>query len=342
MSDEQYRGDSPLKKAARAYFWQRVAVEIGDWFDHRDLKFLVLCSREGGDISTLKALGVNPSRVVAVDVDANALDQAASKFPTATFFHGDVKEAAFAYRGQCCAAFLDFCGPVGVRMTEAVFRVATRALVRGGVIGFGAMRGREKADGKAMIRTAEEIEADSFDLEVRNKNDEIIKRAMASNRIINTTTQGKEPPPIERATALWLKVAHKARSFEWEPAPLGGFTYHSRGVGNCGVPMMYSLARKASVGWTHQVKPDVLQAFFERRAWVDLNAAPGLTEEETLRQEVLNCYAANSLEYTSLLFNVPSSTIVAWKAVANRKPNTFPFQAPANVQTMMRKLLHGT
>lgn len=142
VSPGGYKGDSPAKKYVRYKFWTSVAKKQIHRF--RDGKHLVLASWEAGDVSVLKALGVRPENILAVDSDPEAALAAQDKHPDVQVICADVEEVAREYRRKLLSAFLDFCSPMSAPLLDKVVGVINWGIKDRGIIGCAFLAGREK------------------------------------------------------------------------------------------------------------------------------------------------------------------------------------------------------
>ncbi len=97
---DTYKGASDQKRIARSYLWD-VATKKTDG------PYLVLASREGGDISAGLAWGAKQSEFTAVDSCPDAAASCAARWPDATVRVGDVRQYIddrfnFIHLDFCC------------------------------------------------------------------------------------------------------------------------------------------------------------------------------------------------------------------------------------------------
>jgi len=152
-----YRGDSYGKRVARPFFWRTVQRMLGDRFFLG--KHLVLASKDGGDIRQLLSMGILPSDIVAVDLDASAIDECRRLFPDISYEQGDVAEVVRRYKRSLRSAYLDFCGPWGSKIRETSESVLLAGMGDRSVIGLTFMAGREKGvDREATMEFKEDLE----------------------------------------------------------------------------------------------------------------------------------------------------------------------------------------
>ena len=148
-----YAGETTKKKMARDVFWTLVMDHAPELLVD-DGHVMVLASRDCGDVSWLRSVDLDPSRIVAVDVDHGAIEACDRRFPEATTHLGDFNDAAQRFRGNVSVAFLDLCSNVSLALVRALKSFVARAF-RGrerSILGVGFMRGREGFDGKSIRR----------------------------------------------------------------------------------------------------------------------------------------------------------------------------------------------
>jgi hypothetical protein len=139
-----YRGDNPSKVVARWLVWMQHRHLLGARFGSVDHVFLA--SAVAGDVNTLRALGVEPRRVWAVEKDREQYRQLfarrkAEGFRLFTCPIEDLVERCSA-PGRGNSIFLDLCGNIqGTAKTIARVIAQTRL---GDVISITLFQGREQ------------------------------------------------------------------------------------------------------------------------------------------------------------------------------------------------------
>lgn len=135
-----YPGDTLQKRIARfyahVYALRLVEPKAAQHF---------LCSHEGGDISTLRGLGVPDNQMFGYDLDREALESAAAKhdFPIARLQHGDIDRMWRTIPlTRNVHIFLDFCAPISSSTIHTALRCWNR-LPKGGVLSATFLKGRE-------------------------------------------------------------------------------------------------------------------------------------------------------------------------------------------------------
>ncbi len=315
--DDTYKGESPGKKFARYTFWKKAAQDLlgVDAFYKADAKFLVLASREGGDISVLKGVRVNASRIVAADMSASAVEACRAKHPDVLVELGDVANVASKH-GPFDICFLDFCGYLSsglVRTSAAV----VKACDAGTVIGIAYMRGRERAtthtphavrlsrrDRRAMSSA---IGLLPEELDILSGKDTNARRAIE---------KAEEMGDGEMARARCLESMLRATCAPWFPVLQNVIRYHSRSEDGGGVPMEIAsfvlFVNPHSI--TKSLGSPAVRALLPPKMFVPVLVKCSATEDE-IRASVLRG-AFNPDPH--LCLNIPASTIAAWKAHATR------------------------
>lgn len=150
---DTYKGESLGKKIARAWFWICAREYLGDRFYTGN--HLVLASREGGDVAVLKAMGVAPKRIFAMEISKSAAAEFAAKHPDVNLRVGDVAQTVVdkQIRGTLVCAHLDFCPWFTQNVFDTAVRVARFGLVDRGVLSIGVMKGRESGTAASTIKS---------------------------------------------------------------------------------------------------------------------------------------------------------------------------------------------
>lgn len=324
MDDDTYKGESPAKKLARVAFWDKTLTNLR----RHEVRggFLVLASREGGDISTLLALGVRPEGIIGVDINKEAADECQKKFPQVKIIHGDVCDVAAQATDQVAALFLDFCGPISPSLTKTLWRSAQRACKMNAIIGIGLLRGRERVVGSGQVERVRTIKKtktnDEWDREMQRRH---------GLKPMSSFADDDDVPDDNRHAATWIDVAERARPFGWGVAPLGAITYQSN-VGNSrGVPMIYGIARKS------KLPIDISQEEYDQNIMIHIRPCDGDTIDTALRKTVaLTASSTRDVMYTSLLFNLPAATVVEW-VEENKKGKFGPLRPPRRKTDHLKK-----
>lgn len=154
--EDRYGGESVGKKLARFNFWERASAWMGA--DFLKTRHLVLASREGGDISVLRGLGVSPKNIVAVERNSRAVGDCQKRHPEVRVIHGDVVAVARRNRLEIGVALLDFCSWPTDEALDCVFGVAAHALKNSAVLGYAFLRGREPKNVFSQMAKLSEVE----------------------------------------------------------------------------------------------------------------------------------------------------------------------------------------
>jgi len=143
--EDTYRGESPSKKYARYQCWAAIALGMGA---ERFIKgkHLVLASREGGDISTLTGLEVEPKNIVAVEHSSSAAYAVQEKYPNIRVVCRDVVKMAQECKRTLSSAYLDFCGTATDAMLQRVEQVIVHGLKDDAYIAVTMLSGREQGE----------------------------------------------------------------------------------------------------------------------------------------------------------------------------------------------------
>ena len=136
-----YKGDSTSKKLARLMLWLAVKKHLGPKF--LTSKLLCLASREGGDISVLLGLGVDPGNILPVERKSDDAKICQERWPDVKVICDDAFNVAEKRAQDLGAAFFDFCGPLDAKPAEALALLARR-MRSGSVLAFAGLRSREK------------------------------------------------------------------------------------------------------------------------------------------------------------------------------------------------------
>ncbi len=296
LAEDTYKGDTPAKKLARHWFWNRALQQPGQIPGNR---ILVLASWEMGDYSNIIARSSLASAVIAVDRCAASVEIAKRKFPEADVRCGDVRDVAEL--SSVGVAFLDFCSPICPEIVEVVRAVLDKMPV-GGRLGVGLQKAREK-HGRSVISTC----VGRNRLERRALERRPIALALPPTALANVKASAERVHP---ALARPLALAELART------PLIGtkrllltdvVNYQSSTADKQGVPMsyaLYSIVRsEAAKDGRNRLKETRHDCTFQEYRSVSLKQL----RTEALRFDAMGVDA-------SLLLNIPHSTVSAWKA----------------------------
>jgi len=151
--ESNYRGDSPSKKQTRVLYWSIIADILGPQLFKKG-PYLVISGKEGGDVSTLLAMGVEPSAIHAVDVNKHDLAAAAARFKGSgvQFKRAEFKDAhaIFGMREYACA-FIDMCAPIRNDDLDAVIALPAK------LKGYEFLLGREVGSVNKFIKSVTRV-----------------------------------------------------------------------------------------------------------------------------------------------------------------------------------------
>lgn len=150
-----YGGESWNKKLARAEVFRRALPRLHG----RSGYAMVLAGPDAADVRLLRAVGIPSERIVAVDIDAECIKAAASV--GATVFHGDIVEAARAYRGQVSLFVADFCSQMNEVTIELLAKAACIACELGASVVGAFSYGREIGRRAEVVKAAASVKFSS-------------------------------------------------------------------------------------------------------------------------------------------------------------------------------------
>jgi len=195
-----------------------------------DDRVLVLAGPEAADIRCLRAVGVDPKRVTAVDINADHIESSRAIVPEASYVVGDVFEYL---KGEGCngfdVMFLDFCGPTSAESMDAVARGIRHGLRgREGIIAIGHMYGREREEACRRIKKHKKL-------------------ALSSQAV----AKGLRDSVVARSAYWYKALAERFLGGRFLEASFAFITYQSSRKKSRGVPMFY-------VGWVVRRVPRML------------------------------------------------------------------------------------
>ncbi|OPZ38862.1 MAG: hypothetical protein BWY99_01535 [Synergistetes bacterium ADurb.BinA166] len=312
-------------------------------------KHLVLSSREGGDISVLLGLGVNPKNIIAVEMNPEAARQAQEKFPSVPIIQDDAFTVARRHHRSLSSIFYDFCSPMSDSLLKKVIQTAAYGIKDNGVLGCGFLAGREK--GKfASVVGVERAEAHQLEQHLSGLTDSEIESRLAAmgdgivalqnhegDHVANVdlvaffrsnpeavreclTSACRETIALRaRAAILGENLVGLGMQLMCVPLALAYVYYMSTTSLSKGVPMLYYAGRvlRAHPGQgVAKLKKMALRFMVQMPDPLLLNI-PTVTEED------LPLYAVrmtNSTPWSEVpqLLNVPAATTTAWHAHHSR------------------------
>jgi hypothetical protein len=338
VEEDTYKGESPGKKYARLQFWLRVSNMLGQK-RFVGSKHLVLASREGGDVSVLRGLGVPAKNIIAVDHNRQAAFEAQEKFPEVEVIVADVADVAKEYKRQFASTFLDFCAPVREELLEKVVEVMTWGLGNDSALGAAFLNGREKGQmievlkkEKERFNTALSRMADLPDeslLQTYAPEDapdwpEPKKRAYLE-RIRKDLIEhmSDSEAPLTRATYVDYELIRRGTPRRCAPVAVSFMSYVSATKDSKGVPMFIYLGKV--VRGLPGTAPHKFSRALAKEKWG--GGSPSVMSFELddagLRDMVLRGFEGLDEEQVKarwdrmpfhLLLNVPKAKISAWRA----------------------------
>jgi len=123
MAESTYKGDSPGKKLARARMWLNASKTM----QSLSVPYMgtIALAGEGGDASTLRGYGIEPSSVCFADYDAESVEYCQELYPGSYGHVGDVGDMSKEVLYN--AAHLDFCGGLTIKNILTAATVARNA-----------------------------------------------------------------------------------------------------------------------------------------------------------------------------------------------------------------------
>jgi hypothetical protein len=312
--EDTYKGESPGKKLARARFWAWAAEQRGSSFATD--RHLVLASSWGGDVAVLRAMGVEPGRIVAVDRSRAAAVECARAWPGVDVRCCDARTLVEREGATFGVAHLDFCAQI-CRETTEVLAVAVEALPVGAILGTAFLRAREKDVGPsvALSTTKGRRYRRAWSAVLRTE----FKRRPPDDLLASRITNGapfeirrlielqKEKPPLlgpgyERASQLWNVLCHVDGAHELSVQFLV-LDYHSRTPDGRGSPMTVAAWRVYERARYDETEEAKRRSVYENFA----------VDKSTVLLRALIVSAADPG-----LYNISRGTAAAWKAHATR------------------------
>ena len=190
MSDTTYKGDSPGKALVRFRAWAAIRTlcqNIGIPFQGA----LVLAG-EGGDLGVLQGMGMDLSKVVAVDRDPFMVEWCKHHYPEIQGYAGDLTDAASTTPIPYNTAHIDLCG--GLRHADNLLTTAQVALgvhTHPAVVAVTMLKGRE---GKARTHLMEGVR--------RNHRRHLLRKATKKGDSLGQLVYSTEPWDSLKALAI--------------------------------------------------------------------------------------------------------------------------------------------
>lgn len=309
---DTYKGESLGKKMARLLFWMSVRHYLKDRFYKE--KILVLASREGGDISVLLGIDVDPRMIVPVELDASAARACQERWPQVRVLNANALDISLPRTRALCAAFYDFCSPLDSKQAESLVSIA-RDMRSGSVLGFAGMRGRERniamkryaaiARAKEEQASAQEGEHDGW--------------ALDSDGVDHGFENRQD---VSRMRAVQHHLINHLKGARISPTAISCINYQSNTSESNGVPMTIGAVR---IDRMPEARPE---AFHRRALQAEVEAANESGSmgffgdfKSTERKRFVECIRRMPNRPTkelALLLNTPERTIAAIRAHATR------------------------
>jgi hypothetical protein len=306
MSPITYKGESDAKKLLRFSYWSEARDLLEDRFFTG--RHLVLSSQEGGDISTLLWMGVDPKNIIAVDTNKNALDAAKDKYKEyeVPFIHGNVfdldvrpkKKKNGRTTPAVVSAFFDFCAPLSIEMIDKVVVWTRINLSTDAALGIAVLRARER--------------------------DEVFKAHIKSliDHLDSGASGDKWSHTMPRADVLETLFSLRALRKGFLLLPEWAGMYQSRTKSSNGVPMLAALLKV----WkpASPKHPRILFDKYVREMQFNMDNKTlrggrrasfiNMGEKELRDAALRGCDSGESSTIVAGLLNVPVQRVAAWKA----------------------------
>lgn len=306
---DTYKGESWGKRRARDAFWSTVIGHHRERGALGQFGYLILASREGGDVSTLLGHGVPVECILAVERNAEAFDAFRKKWPEVHCEFGDVADVAKKFGPQIGGALLDFCS----ELTPEVLRTSIdvmNAIALNAALGVAILRGREKNSAAHHGVTGMPNRGlKRAHYSSRKKRPMLQKLSIEAaygefdGRKLIDAAKRAYPGVYDDSRGMALFAAIDGAGFGRIVRPNVVINYHSRTEDSGGVPMSIALGAviDRGLGWVKD------------RHWDVVNI--GSLTEDDIRKLVL---AGEFGDEPHLRLNVSKGTIAAWRAHETR------------------------
>lgn len=296
---DTYRGETYIKSVNRVIFWEALRDRAG--IEHfLSGKFLILASREAGDISCLLGCGVSPKNIVGVEINPVAAEQARQKYPDVTIITGDIVDVVKKYHKHFDFAYLDVCGCAGEGLIELFTTVIRWGMKSRSYVGWTVQVGRENE---------------------LDKLKEMKKWArIHTNCTIKAT--GSTPPPhylkrYENAKARMIWLAREV----WDRLDVCNYMlrlemfggYHSGHTPM--ITVLYSIERFPC---RITMKKSVRLVVKDMETSDPESSFLWEVSEDHFRQMVLYATNFHATDQVAKIFNISSGRVAAWKAHQTR------------------------
>lgn len=339
MTDSSYVGDSPGKKLSRMRMWcnaSQLMSILGIPF-----KGAYVLAGEGGDVSVLRGMGMDPRKITAVDLD-----------PDYAEFCGDLhgckhitgEAGEMSRRASYNAAHMDFCNGLTAENAKTVADVVRNSASYPMMVGVTMMKGREhkkrptnvivdlpRSDRRRLLRENRKakvelgnqlIRGGTFDpgLEIQHARERLKTQFSELSKGGLTTPKGKLNPlgtGMVRIDALRHTVNSLLIPDGISLLAVSCYTYHSKSKQTGGTPFVTGMLIAAPDHYIRQLQGYLAATVAEHRMLVfhHLSASESWA---SLKPTILNLAQGVSVQTLALLFDMQASTIIAWKAHATR------------------------
>lgn len=294
---DTYKGDSPGKKLARAWFWQCM-FGLRQWCQPN---VLVLPGRDGADIRAASVFGVKEHDVFGAERSPEAHAMVTAAYPSAQIHAGELAELIRLPKvtRNIDAMLLDFCSPISDGLLDLFCEAVVRCAKHKSVVGIGFMYGRESD-------LRDEIASDRIACTG-------LYQGYRGHRF-NSAADARETVASGNIMAV---CAHRGVGM----VPVGRVRYHSRTETSRGVPMLYLVfecIRNAGRS-TRQILRCVRRAEkqYDRSALYGPVTRTDYTDNDPhklLRRTVVRVAKVKGAEDAASLFSLQRSTVSAWLA----------------------------
>ncbi len=300
MSADKYKGESPAKKMVRLNSWLKTSKELGKKFYTE--KHLVLASREGGDISVLLGLGVDPSNIIAVDLVKFAVDSAKEKFPGVVVYHNNITEVAKKYANQFASINLDWCGHASKELLSTTLDVLRFGAQPNAICYLAFLSGREKPKLYAKIQ------------EEKTWFDNVIDGCPHKKQALNK----KDRQKFTNVNSRLILVAFALKDLGLNKGvwvdPDAFFYYCSKTSKKNGLPFA---VLHGKVRFNRLWSPKIIDTYFVessetdvRKRAIQMHAEMKASESPRLRK--------HAAHFAAKLLNIPKSRVVSWASHYSR------------------------
>lgn len=343
-SSSTYKGDSPGKKVARARLW----INAGMVMTALDEKYkgAYVLAGEGGDVSTLKALGFDPKTITAVDLDGDYANFCGELYPGITTLTGEAGEWA-----QCVdynAAHLDFCNSLTVENLDTARKVILGASSYPMCLSITMMKGREAppklnriAHSNLPRHARKELRRRMQKSELSSAGAQLLMREKVFDPRVAIDAERERMRQVWGANGRGVNVGAMKKDGSFTSlgtgmVRIGAFTacldtllyeeglvcfmvmilcYHSKSKTSNGTPFVCG-----NVVVVKRSEADIYQRYLMHHApsLMSFEAIPGGESKGALRSFALQAARGLPARTVGTLFDVPRETVIAWRAHETR------------------------